>query len=97
MEKFHWINSIICSPSCLVTVLKSRRASKTLAKLIPLLVNTEIKITYEEMAKLLGYKTRAGAYKAIKLLINMGILEQSDDGTVQLAMEGIIFNGNISK
>lgn len=92
MVKSQWINSFILHPVCLVEVLRSKRASKTLAKLIPLLAHTELKITYEEMAKLLGYKTRAGAYKAIKQLVNTGILEQSENGTVHLAMEGIIIS-----
>lgn len=52
-------------------------------------------MTYEELAKLLGYKTRAGAYQAIKKLKNIGVLEQTKNGTVQLTMEGIVFK-NVS-
>lgn len=75
-------------------LLKSRRVGKVLAKLIPLFsTSEEIKITYNSLAKELGYTNRSGAYKAIQQLINYGILERnSTTGAVRLKLKGIIID-----
>lgn len=94
VQRLQWtkITSFICSPLCLVKILKSKRTCRALAKLLPLLETGDKYIPYSTMAKLLGYKTRAGAYKATKLLFDYGILERTENGDVHLTMKGIIID-----
>jgi len=71
-------------------VCNSRRASKTLAKLLPLFEdNPTIKITYDKLAKYLGYRNRSGAYKAIKILESMGVVT-TDGSYLQLTMGNLL-------
>ena len=71
-------------------VCQSRRASKTLAKLLPLFEDEpKIKITYDELAKHLGYDNRSGSYKAIKLLESLGVVAVKD-GYLRLTMGDLL-------
>lgn len=75
----------------LVSPLKSRRVCKVLARLIPLFEQGDLKLTYDELAKILGYTNRSGAHKAVKQLINLGIIERnSENGVVHFKLKGII-------
>lgn len=67
---------IIITPSLLGLLLKNRRGSKALAKLLPYFIkgNFRLAATYEELRLLLGYKTRAGAYQSMKKLQSLGVV-----------------------
>jgi len=85
-----WKNRIIIALPHIVKVLKSRRASKALASLIPLFEKEpKIKITYNELAKRMGYVNRSGSYKAIKILERFGVVAVKD-GYLYLTMGELI-------
>ena len=92
MRCYQWKNkSIIIDPPLLLEVLKSKRLVRVLAKLLPLFdKDLEIKTTYTELAKLLGYYNRGGSYKLIKSLERQGIVKY-DNGYLSLTMgKGIL-------
>ena len=92
MQCCQWKNKrLLLSTHSLLGILSNRRGVKVLKKLIPLL-DEELKLkgTYEELATLLGYKGKSGAFKAIKILESLGVVTRSSDGYLQLTMEGII-------
>lgn len=82
MQKSQWTNNfLVINPLGLQRLLETRRGSKALAKLLPLLIGGKtIDLTYEELRELLRYKTRAGAYQAVKKLVSIGTLEQTPEG-----------------
>lgn len=62
-----------------------------LAKLLPLFEDSsKVNITYEKLAKLMGYKNKSGAFKAIKILEGLGVVTRDEEGYLHLTMEGII-------
>lgn len=71
---------LVIHPNTLQLLVKSRRGSKAFAKLLPLLDTSGVLYaTYEEMARLLGYRTRSGCYKAVKKLIELGVVNRDND------------------
>lgn len=94
MQCYQWKNRKLVVPFCLLQrVCQSRRASKALAKLLPLFEDKpEIKITYNELAKHLGYTNRSGAYKAIKILESLGVVT-INDGYLQITMGDLLLKG----
>lgn len=52
----------------------------------------KIKITYNELAKHLGYTNRSGAYKAIKILESLGVVT-INDGYLQITMGDLLLKG----
>lgn len=87
-----WKNKlVVIAPYKLQQLLKSRRASRGLAKLLPLFEDSsKLDITYKELAKLLGYRNKSGAHKAIKQLESLGVVAHDECGYLRLSMEGII-------
>lgn len=94
MRCYLWKNRDLIISFCLLQkVCQSRRASKTLAKLLPLFEDEPIiKITYDRLAKYLGYENRSGAYKAIKILESLGVVA-TKGSYLQLTMGDIILKG----
>lgn len=87
-----WKNKhFIIAPTILAKTLKSRRGSRAFAKLLPLFEEREyLDLTYKELAKLLGYRNKSGAHKAIKILESLEVVTHDDNGYLRLTMEGII-------
>lgn len=56
-------------------------------------MDRDVKLTFDELAKKLGYTNRSGAHKALKQLIEMGLIERdSETGNVHFNMKGIILD-----
>lgn len=94
MRRFQWIsNRYLCTtPEKLFTILKSRRGCKALASLLPLLQSgTEINLTYDELARVMGYRNRSGAYKAMKVLEQLGVVKTTF-GYTKLTMGNLTFD-----
>lgn len=94
MRCYQWKNRELLIPFRLLQkVCQSRRASKTLAKLLPLFEDEpKIKITYDELAKYLGYENRSGAHKAIKILESLGVVT-TKDGYLWITMGDLLLKG----
>lgn len=59
----------------LLKVLKNKRLAETYRKLLTISHNNTIDFTsYEHLAKVLGYKTRSGCWKAVQELIKIGLV-----------------------
>lgn len=99
MQCYQWKNrKIVLSTHLIEKVLKSRRASKALEKLLPLFeTSLSVKITYSELAKLIGYKTRSGALKAIRILEGLGVVVRTNDGYLHLTMGDVLLIGVINE
>lgn len=94
MRCYQWKNRKLLIPfPLLIKVCGSKRASKTLAKLL-LLFDTSpiIKTTFDKLATYLGYENRSGAYKAIRLLERLGVVAYKD-GYLQLTMGEVLLRG----
>lgn len=77
---------LVINPHTLQLLVKSRRGSKAFAKLLPLLDTSGVLYaTYEELARLLGYRTRSGCFKAVKKLIEIGVVKR-DNNTTRLEL-----------
>ena len=81
---------LIINSTTLQLLVNSRRGSKAFAKLLPLLDTSGVLYaTYEELAHLLGYRTRSGCYKAVKKLIDLGIFYR-EETRLALSLERIV-------
>ena len=93
MRRYLWISSqyLCITPEHLHNILKSKRGCKALASLLPHLQSGELNVTYDELARIMGYKNRSGAYKAIKVLEQLGVVKMNY-GYAKLTMGKLILN-----
>lgn len=87
------IDLLLIEPELLHNILRGRRISKALAKLLPLFSEWDgkMKITYDELAIIMGYKNRSGSWKAIKQLEQLGVLSTAN-GELLLTIGKVYFD-----
>ncbi len=88
---YQWKNrKLLVTFLSIIRVLSSRRACRALLKLLPLFEDSpKIKVTFQELATLMGYKNRSGSHKAIKLLERLGVVAYKD-GYLNLTMGEVL-------